>query len=296
MDSNIKWVDAVTVDQWEEKFSPALQIEMVQTLENGKVLFFPKMPFLLDQDELRFLSPHYIRKNVKNISFDSQKNSLKGACGDPHDLAQIKMMLARFSLHATTLILNLFPHYRHSLKVARTSFRPVEITNRHLSYRKDDSRLHVDAFPSSPNQGQRILRVFSNINLQGEPRVWRLGEPFEKVARRFLPHISKPWPGSGQLLNLFRITRGCRTEYDHIMLQMHNLMKKDLAYQQQATQEKFNFPAHTTWVVQTDQVSHAAMSGQHLLEQTFYLPVEAMVNPSQSPLKILESLVGRRLV
>ena len=46
----------------------------------------------------------------------------------------------------------------------------------------------------------------------------------------------------------------------------------------------------------TDQVSHAAMAGQYQLEQTFYLPVAAMIDESRSPLRILERLKSRRLV
>ena len=35
----------------------------------------------------------------------------------------------------------------------------------------------------------------------------------------------------------------------------------------------------TTWICFTDQVLHAAMSGQHLLEQTFVLEPENMLRP-----------------
>jgi hypothetical protein len=38
------------------------------------------------------------------------------------------------------------------------------------------------------------------------------------------------------------------------------------------------------------------MSGQYMLEQTFFLPVRAMVQPECAPLGILERLVGRALV
>ena len=37
------------------------------------------------------------------------------------------------------------------------------------------------------------------------------------------------------------------------------------------------------------------MSGQHSLDQTFYLPVEAMNDPSRSSLRILERLTGKAL-
>ena len=72
-------------------------------------------------------------------------------------------------------------------------------------------------------------------------------------------------------------------------------MKADLAYQAQAPQSRHEFMPGDTWLVFTDQVSHAAMDGQYALEQTFYLPVHAMRDPSRSPLRVLERLLERRL-
>src|SRR3984957_13581606 len=140
-------------------------------------------------------------------------------------------MLPRIAQQSQALIHALFPHFKDAIKRGRPRFRPSELCNRKLSYRKDDRLLHVDAFPSSPNQGQRLLRVFSNVNPHGQDRVWRLGEPFEAVAKRFLPLVPKAWPGSSQLLQLLKITKSRRSEYDHIMLQIHNRMKTDAEYQ-----------------------------------------------------------------
>jgi hypothetical protein len=41
---------------------------------------------------------------------------------------------------------------------------------------------------------------------------------------------------------------------------------------------------------------HAAVSGQHMLEQTIHVPVTALYDPGSSPLAILERLCGRRLL
>jgi hypothetical protein len=38
------------------------------------------------------------------------------------------------------------------------------------------------------------------------------------------------------------------------------------------------------------------MAGQFMLEQTFLLPVTAMKNPQQSPLKVLETLLHQPLI
>src|SRR3546814_5569584 len=78
----------------------------------------------------------------------------------------------------------------------------------------------VDAFPSVPNHGNRILRVFSNINPHGKSRIWRLGEPFEEVAKRFLPQIRMPLKATSILLKALNITKSKRTLYDHYMLKM----------------------------------------------------------------------------
>jgi len=43
-------------------------------------------------------------------------------------------------------------------------------------------------------------------------------------------------------------------------------------------------------------VLHGAISGQHSLDQTFFLPTAAMHDPSRSSLRILERLSGHRLV
>lgn len=288
-------IENLSNQSWTAPIDSASQSIAITALEEGKVLFFPKLSFQLTPEEQRFLLPEFVSPRTKNISFDTRSQCLRGAQGTPAELQKIHALLLRFSQHAIMLVQNLFPSYMYALEPARASLRTVEISQRQSSERKDDKRLHVDAFPATPNQGRRILRVFSNINPHGKSRVWRLGEPFINVAQRFLPGIKKPLPYSSEILKLLKITKTQRTEYDHIMLQIHDKMKYDAMYQKNAQQIEFHFPPGTSWIVQTDHVSHAAMSGQHVLEQTFYLPVQAMMDANRSPLKILEQLTGRTL-
>jgi hypothetical protein len=119
----------------------------------------------------------------------------------------------------------------------------------------------------------RIVRVFANINSAAVPRVWRVGEPFEAVARRFIAGISPQRPGSAWLLEKMRITKSRRTPYDHLMLGLHDAMKADLSYQRDCAQELVAFQPGSTWICFSDQASHAVLSGQFMLEQTFFLPV-----------------------
>jgi hypothetical protein len=283
--------------QWNESFSAPTTQQAINSLENGHILFFPELAFSLTPEENYFLSPDHADPQAKNISYHAKEQKLWGVHRLTDDeRLKLTSMLDRFARYATQFIKTLLPHYSQHLTIARTSFRPVQISGRKTSPRKDDKRLHIDAFPSAPNQGQRILRIFTNINPNGEDRVWRVGEPFERVAHRFLPEVQKPFPGKSALLRFLRITKSYRTLYDHYMLQMHDKMKADDVYQQQVNQQEIRFPANSSWIVQTDHVSHAAMQGQYVLEQTFYLPVHAMQDETLAPVRMLEKMLRQGLI
>ena len=144
----------------------------IDALESGKVVVLRHLPFTLDESERRFLSPEWLDGSRKNISLEG--GSVRGATGDADALAGLASMIGRFADQSSALIRGLFPAYQPHLRVARTSFRPGSV-EQPKSWRKDDTRLHVDAFPSRPNYGERILRVFSNVNPDGQARVWRVG-------------------------------------------------------------------------------------------------------------------------
>ncbi len=264
-------------------------------VEAGAVLRFPRLRFALMEAELRFLDPRWADGKAKNISLRWPGGEMRGAAGSPVHLAGLKAMITRYAEQSEALALRLFPHYRGHLQRGNTSFRPVDVAGRATSWRKDDTRLHVDAFPSNPMHDTRLLRVFCNVNPAGRPREWRVGEPFEAHARRYLPTIRRPLPGSAWVLQRTGITKRRRTEYDHLMLQLHDRAKADAAFQQTSPQLRVDFAPGTTWVVFSDQVLHAAMGGQHMLEQTFYLDVAHQQQPAASPRGTLERLLGREL-
>jgi hypothetical protein len=284
----------VTLDltSFRPALAPDAQVAAARALEDGGVLILPHVGFTLSATERRFLSPEWSDGRAKNISLEGAV--LRGARGSAADLAELATMIARFAMDAGALVTALFPRYAAWVKTARTSYRTQPAVGRDVSWRKDDSRLHIDAFPSRPNRGNRILRVFSNVN-PAEPRVWRVGEPFEAMAKTFLPGIGRPLPGVASLLAAVRATKGLRTEYDHLMLGLHDRAKADLTYQRNCAQETVPFAPGTTWLCFSDQVMHAAVSGQFMLEQTIHLPLSALHDPKRSPLAILERLTGRVL-
>jgi hypothetical protein len=79
------------------------------------------------------------------------------------------------------------------------------------------------------------------------------------------------------------------------MLGLHDAMKADMDYQRNVEQQTIPFPSGCTWICFADQTSHAAMSGQFMMEQTINLPVSGLYQPERSPLKILEKMRGRVL-
>jgi hypothetical protein len=282
--------------RWEGPFSAADGAAAVAALEGGQVVHLPNLAFAVETAEAGLLDPAVSAAGRKNISFDPATGGLGNATLEAGDAARLRALMTRFADRATQLVKGLVPTYAAALTVGRTSFRPVEIAGRAYSPRHDDRRLHIDAFPSRPLGGRRILRLFVNIAGDGAPRQWRVGEPFAVFAGKFAPRIGMPLPGSAWLLALSGVTKGRRTAYDHVMLQLHDRAKRDGDYQHAAPKHDVSFPPGSTWLCFTDQVLHAALAGHAALEQTFYLPVDAMAEPAQSPLRVLERLLGRDLI
>jgi 3-deoxy-D-manno-oct-2-ulosonic acid (Kdo) hydroxylase len=292
----MKNLETFDLAEWEGDIPADLPQKVIKALEEGKVVYFPRLSFPLQSHEIPLLSPQKTDPKSKNISYDHRNDRLSGTQCSETEAQQLKEFVSRYSKASRRLMDQLFPSYRPHLLQARTSLRPVEIAGRKSSYRKDDTLLHVDSFPATPSKGNRILRFFTNINPAGKPRIWRVGEPFPDVVKKMAPRTHKPFLGVSYLLKWLKITKDYRSLYDHYMLQIHDNMKGDLQYQKHVPQEEIHFPPGCTWIVYTDQVSHAAMSGQHVLEQTYHIPSTAMQNPATTPLAILEKYFKKKLV
>jgi len=282
----------VNCPEWK---ADSTQDKLITDLEAGKVLHFTRLEFPISALELSFFTPEIRNPKSRNISLDVSGN-LKGASGSDEVQAGLNAMMGRFRAQSKSLVNSYFPCYKEHLRLAPTSFRPNQIETRNQSWRADDRRLHVDAFPSRPNYGERILRVFINVNPNKIARVWRVGEPFETVVERFITNTAPYSAWRAKALNIFGVTKSMRSEYDHLMLQLHDAMKRDLDYQLNSPQLTVPFPAGSVWACFSDQVSHAAMSGQYMMEQTFHLPVSKQYDTNTSPLAILRRYTRRELI
>jgi hypothetical protein len=291
----------VTLRKADWRGDPAACAEAVSALESGGVLHIPDLGFPIETDEERFFRDADLQLKSKNVSYDPSTNQVRGlkSTGEAMDQDRkvLGRMMQRYSRFSRDLCASLLGEYAERLSIARTSFRPVEIEGRKSrTVGSDDTLLHVDTFSSRPMGGRRILRVFRNANPDGKPRVWNVGEPFPDLARRFVPRIRSPWPGERAVLRMLNVTRSYRTLYDHYMLCLHDDMKRDSEYQRTVPRVRMEFAPGVTWMCFADQVSHAVLSGQHMLEQTLSIEVSQMAMPERSPLKILESILQKPLL
>jgi hypothetical protein len=285
-------LETLPLDSWNGPYDAALKARAVAGLERGAVLFFPGLAFTLSKTEKAFLDAGVSDGRAKNISLDHNTGKLQASSLTGERAQQLAAMIERFGSQAAQLVQDLLPY--RNVERARTSFRPVQVKGRHYSKISDDRLLHIDAFPSRPMRGRRILRFFANV-APAAPRRWHVGEPFEDFARRFLPRVGPHVPGKSWLFDKLGVTRGRRSRYDELMLSLHDAGKLDAAFQKSSPQEQIEFPPGCCWLVFTDQVLHAALGGEFALEQTFHLDVSEMTEPDRAPIRVLERLSGKVL-
>ncbi len=237
-------IEELPITEWHGPFEPALQARARWTRWKPAACCCCRgCRSAIAPDESFLLSPTIMGSERKNISLDpatrhGQQHRPRPCRGGDSWLR----MMQRFSTMRGRLLGDLLPGYAAALERARTSFRPAEIAGRDYSPRHDDRLLHVDAFPSRPMRGRRILRLFCNIAPDGAARAWRVGEPFPDFARQFLPRTGSALPGSAWLLERLGITKGRRSEYDRIMLRLHDPGKLDAAYQSDGAEGRRGIP------------------------------------------------------
>ncbi len=278
---------------------------LAQRLERGEILFYPACPFALpDGDDRRFLFEQQLASRVhKNIGYDPCTGKTTGFLR--HSSVQserLRRLLGTFADSVTAWVSRLLPRYAASWQLDRVSFRPEQESTRKLRLTARNDLLHVDAFPSRPTNGARILRVFANIN-QTEPRIWITSHPFKELLARYgrqagLPTTEKL--GSMQqlremVLKIFRPDRQSRSVYDSFMLRFHNFLKANQQFQNDSPR-RWVFPPGSAWLVMTDTASHAVLSGRYALEHSYFISPESQALPEESPAALLQQACGVRVL
>src|SRR5215470_1457759 len=154
-------------------------------LEKGAILFFPQPPFEVSLEDFRFLvslTPADSRLH-KNISYRPEQDLLRGF-DDRANEARVHQIIRHYAMQVREFVSRFLEPYAGKFQTDYTSFRPLEEEGRDLPLHKRNDLLHVDAFPSRPTRGGRILRVFTNVNM-AKDRVWLVGERFPELAGKF---------------------------------------------------------------------------------------------------------------
>jgi hypothetical protein len=278
-----------------------------RALEAGDILYFPTSPTLLAEEGRAIL---ITQKQLgaayhKNISYRPIEDRLKGIDqGDALQRERVHAIMRGYAQRAIAFMGTFLRRYSAGWNIDYASFRPIEESGRQVALHSRNDLLHFDSFPTRPSHGARLLRIFSNIHPE-RPRVWLTTDHFESLAGRFAERVGlyrKPGALAACQQLTVRAAAGlglpvvARPPYDRFMLKIHHAMKEDAAFQESCRKDRWEFPAGSTWIVFTDSASHACLSGQFALEQTFIVPRSSLVRPEAAPVAILERLAGYPLV
>ncbi|MCW3054396.1 MAG: 3-deoxy-D-manno-oct-2-ulosonic acid (Kdo) hydroxylase [Chthonomonadales bacterium] len=280
---------------------------LCRRLEQGNILLLPTTPFLPTEEDCAFLrsQKQTDQSSHKNIAYKPHLQKVTGAdTTDAANAEKMRTILAHYSEGALSYLSQLFPAYASQWRVDYASFRPVEEQGRKLAVRHRNDLMHLDAFPTRPTHGGRILRAFTNIHPTRE-RVWGTADPFEDLARQYavdagLNKVASPMAAlwrraqlAGRLVGL-RVPN--RSAYDDFMLRFHHYLKTNEEFQRSGQRQTAAFPSGSTWISFTDLIAHKALSGQYAMEQTCIVPYQAMLEPELAPVSVLQRIAGRPLV
>lgn len=274
---------------------------MEARLERGEVVYFPVCPFSLPEgEERRFLLQQELgTRALKNISYNPRTGKTIGFRWQSADQAtKLSGMLEKFSWTATEWLSRTLPRYATGWKLELVSFRPEEEATRKLQLKARNDLLHVDAFPNRPTNGQRILRLFANVNLT-EPRIWVTAESFGELLNRYGHQVGlHPEQGSfhrlgRKIFELIFWNRPSRSVYDAFMLRFHDFLKANKEFQKSARTKAWTFAPGSAWLVITDTASHAVLRGRYALEHSYFLAPETMALPDTAPAAQLARAFGQ---
>ena len=283
--------------------------ELSDSLERGSVVFFPQSPVTLPAaEDLEFFRQELPKRlKLKNISYHPEDGKTRGLDSDDAEMVErVNRVLKSVSDDIASFLSKTAPRLTNNWTVGTCSFRPMQEQGRNLSAHASNELIHVDAGAYGATHGDRILRFFINVN-PVEERVWATKGSFPELFaehgdRAQLGHRNAG-PGflskgpldhvrSG-LINLAALGVPVlkvldSSPYDRAMRKFHNYMKDTPAFQQQEKgHQEFRFPPFSAWMVYTDMVSHACLSGQHAFIHTSLVRLENCHLPEMAPINIM---------
>lgn len=283
--------------------------DLAARLEGGAIVRFePGALPLPSEEDQRFLRERLGELiSLKNVSYHPRGRYLSGLKGAGPERERTLGILADHHAAVEAFLAPLLPRYAAAWSRGKVNFRPLQERGRNLSRHSSNELLHVDAFASGATHGGRTLRFFTNIH-PTESRVWKSAGLFPELYQEFGERAGiRPLGGSGlregpldrTLSGFLRTLAGLglpqaltvdSSPYDRAMKRMHDALKDDPAFQaDEARFERFEFDPGSSWMVLTDMVSHACISGQHALVCTWTVPPRAQVRPELSPWAVMDA-------
>jgi hypothetical protein len=285
--------------------------ELGDQLELGEIVHFPECPIALPDDEqlifLRDELPDLLK--LKNISYHPETDRVSGLKSQPEQAMRAREILLEHSRRVETFLHQFMPPLTRNWKVGTSSFRPIQEKGRDLSPHASNELVHIDAGAYGATNGARILRFFVNVN-PIEDRVWATKGAFASLYARYgeaagitpdrrkhrslekstIDNIRSGLLRTIAAFNLPQAVLIDSSPYDRTMRKFHNFMKDTPEFQQDmSTHSVMHFRPFSAWMVLTDGVSHASVSGQHAFVNTFLLPFENCRRPDAAPRTILMS-------
>jgi hypothetical protein len=265
----------------------------LERLERGEVVAHAAAPFALPAgDDLAFLLAQRVAGlGRKHISHDPHTGATAGFARTGGDQAvRLGRLLGDFSRSVTAWLAAALPRYAGGLEPDRATFRPEEEATRQVRMNARNDLLHVDAFPTRPARGRRILRVYANLH-PAEPRVWATADPLQVLLARYRGRMRRG-PG-GWLLDLegacdlLRPADRRRTPADALMRRLHDYLKRNLRFQQKGRRRLYHFPPGSAWLAMTDACCHAELRGRFALEHSFFVAPGVLLRPELAPAALL---------
>ncbi|TNF88157.1 MAG: Kdo hydroxylase family protein [Gammaproteobacteria bacterium] len=284
--------------------------DISDSLERGSIVYFPQSPVALPAaDDLSFLRqelPQLLK--LKNISYHPEADSVRGLDSEDGELMnRVTRILKSVSDDIAAFLSKAAPRLTDNWTVGTCSFRPIQEQGRDLNAHASNELVHIDAGAYGATNGDRILRFFINVN-PDEDRVWvtkgnfpdllqaygeRAGLGYDSAGRDYLSKgpLDHAWTGFVKTLSQLGLPTARvldSSPYDREMRKFHNYMKDTPEFQQaEQGHEEFRFPPFSAWMVFTDTVSHACLSGQFAFVHTSLVRLENCRLPELAPINVL---------
>lgn len=292
-----------------QRLAGAAPDDIGDALERGNIVKFTDCPIELPDDaELETLRTDLPKQlKSKNVSYHPEADRVTGL-DDNSPIGNLACKVLKNHRSRVTDFLNtVMPTLSGNMNAGTCSFRPLQEKGRNLKPHASNELVHIDAGAYGATNGDRILRFFVNVNPTTD-RVWRSKGAFPDLFDRYgraaglydglSPTLARGAMGRLRTSLLHGIANiGLplapmldSSPYDRVMRKFHNFMKDTPEFQKSEDGDLIiRFEPFSAWMVLTDMVSHASVSGQHALIYTGLLPLADCRLPELAPFNILRA-------